>query len=321
MTVAFLNGQFFGPGADAPLDAARVPAFDAGFQHAVGLFETLTGGVSPDAPAGAWALSLDEHTERLAASATALGLSDQLRAPALGDAVLETIRRSGLARSRVRLTVTGGDLSLLAQGGPGAAPGPAKTRTPTVLIVAQPATVYPEAMFERGVGIALAGAHANPLNPTEGHKTLNYWWRLRELQLAAGKGAAEALVLSVTNHVCGGCVSNLLAIKDSTVSTPIARGEEADVAGAKAKTISSPVLPGVTRAWALDVLERRGLAVHRRMLSVQDLLDADEVILTNSSWGVLPVVRLEGSAIGGGEVGATAADLRRAWLERLPLKA
>ena len=37
--------------------------------------------------------------------------------------------------------------------------------------------------------VVFADSRANPLNPMEGHKTLNYWWRLRELQVAAGKGA------------------------------------------------------------------------------------------------------------------------------------
>src|SRR5205814_2137459 len=72
--------------------------------------------------------------------------------------------------------------------------GGARAADPTVLIVAQPVTRYPEAMFERGVTVVLADARANPLNPFEGHKTLNYWWRLRELQTAARKGAGEALV-------------------------------------------------------------------------------------------------------------------------------
>lgn len=325
MTTVFLNGQFFSPGEPgAPLAAARVSAFDAGFQHAVGLFETLTAGASTDSESGAWALHLEEHTERLATSARELGLSDEIRSAALGDAVLETVRRSGLARARVRLTVTGGDLSLLSQGGPGA-PGrtgtdgaPERRHDPTVMIVAQSATVYPEPMFERGVRATLALARVSPLMPTEGHKTLSYWWRLRELQLAAAKGAGEALVLSITNHLCGGCVSNLLAISGSTVLTPIARGEEHDVAGNDASPLPSPVLPGVTRAWALARLERAGMTVQRRMISVQDLLDADEVMLTNSSWGVLPIVGLEASTIGPGEPGAVTTDLRGAWLNQFP---
>lgn len=329
---AFLNGQFHtleGEGAATPM----LSALDAGLQHGVGLFETMLGGVG-DA-GNVWCLRIDEHMARLAESARELGLSDQLRTGALAEAVAETIRRSGLHRARVRLTLTGGDLNMLRRGGES---GPAAPTPPTVLIIAQRATEYPAPMYERGVLATLADSRANPLNLFESHKTLNYWWRLRELQLAAAKGAAEAIVLSATNHLAGGCVSNLLLVKDGELLTPFARGEEghtrdeldaepvpddpdsppmpaAQRAGSRGRGVAlpSPVLPGIVRRWAIDWARRQGMVVSRRMLSIQDLLDAEEALLTNSSWGVLPVVRIEANAVGAGTPGPTAARLVEAW--------
>ncbi len=328
-TCVFLNGKFFGCEGAPPIADARVSAFDAGFQHAVGLFETMLGGVlrrgiegprSHGEEVETWALHLDEHLERLATSARELGLSEGLRTEALGEAVLATIERSGLERARVRLTVTGGDLAML---GAALAKGAEETKRvrlvdPTIMIVAQPATEYPAAMFERGVACSLADLRANPLHPFEGHKSLSYWPRLRELQKAAAKGAAEAIVLGVTNHVCSGCVSNVLLVKGEKIITPIARGEEREVAGKNAKAMPSPVLPGITRSWAIGRAERLGLAVERRMVAMQDVLDADEVMLTNSSWGVLPVVKVEASDIAAGTPGRVTLDLRDAWLNALP---
>lgn len=311
---AFLNGSFI------ELDTARVPAFDAGFQHGVGLFETMLGGVK-ESHGGAepWVIGLDEHCERLAASAAVLDLSPDLRAAALGDAVLATVARSGLARSRVKLTVTGGDLNMLARG----AAGGGKAVDPTILITTQPATVYPTAMLEAGVSASLAATRANNFNPTEGHKTLNYWWRLRELQAAGRKGAAESLVFDITGHLAGGCVSNAFVVKDGVVLTPFAKGEEGygpqgptgDVEQKReaGDHLPSPVLPGVTRAWVIDQLEMKGVSVERRMLTVDDVLGADELFLTNSSWGVLPIVQLEAREIGGREPGAVTAGLVEAW--------
>jgi len=46
------------------------------------------------------------------------------------------------------------------------------------------------------------------------------------------------------------------------------------------------------------------------MMGIGDVLDADEVFLTNSSWGVLPVTSVEAEPIGGGEVGEVARSLR-----------
>ncbi|MEZ6242452.1 MAG: aminotransferase class IV [Phycisphaerales bacterium] len=298
MASVFLNGEL------VEREGARVSAFDAGLQHGVGVFETFL--ARGGAPEDVVAHRLDEHLARLAGSAAELGLSERVRVEALGEAVRRTVAASGLERARVRVTLTGGDLNMLEVAG-------RSQHTPTVMVVAQPVTAYPQEMFEQGVRATLADARANPLDPTAGHKTLNYWWRLRELQRAAAKGAGEALVFQVTNHLCGGCVSNALIVKDGRVVTPIARGEEADVGGRGA--LPSPVLPGVTRAEMLGECARLGLSVERRMVTIDDVLGADEVVLTNSSWGALAVVGVEREGIGNEKPGEVARSLRAYWMK------
>jgi branched-chain amino acid aminotransferase len=323
VSVVFLDGKFVTP------DEARVSVFDAGLQHGVGLFETMLGGV-PSGNGGVWVFRVDEHLQRLAGSAKALGLSGSLDPGGLREAVLETLRRAALPRARVRLTITGGDL--------GRAGPPSGRHDPTVIIAAQAATEYPAQMFESGIAAVIADARANPLNPAEGHKCLNYWWRLRELQAAGAKGAGEALVFQVSNHLAGGCVSNAFLVHRGELITPIARGEEgradpgAGVGSAaraemgtgggvggepKKAALPSPVLPGITRGFVLDWAAGAGVAVHRRMVSIDDVLGADELFLTNSSWGILPVVRVEREQIGPGTVGQMTTRIRDAWLASL----
>ncbi len=312
MATVFLNGRFIAR------DEALVSAFDAGFQHGVGLFETM---LAVRGAEGLRVLHLSAHVERLARSARAMGLSESLRVGALEEAVKRTVERAGAEidaeRLRLRLTVTGGDLNMLGRG-----EGPAGEGT--VLIVAQPATAYPAEMFERGVGVVIADWKANPLDPMQGHKTLNYWARLRELQVAAAKRAGEALVFQVTNHLAGGCVSNAFVVKGGVLYTPIARGEEEGVGedgdenaepprSGGPPMLPSPVLPGVVRRWVMDWAESEGVAVQRRMLTISDVLEADEVLLTNSSWGVLPVVKVEREAIGDGVVGPMGKRLVEEW--------
>lgn len=320
MASVFLNGGF------VDRSDATVSAFDAGLQHGVGLFETFGVTVSDGA---ARHERLGAHLARMVDSAAALGLSESLNASGLREAVDAAAARfieeePGVARWRIRLTVTGGDLNMLERGR-GVERG---EQRPTVLITGTPATAYPAEMFERGVGVVIGDLRLNPLDPFAGHKTLNYWGRLRELQLAAGKHASEAVLFTVTNHVAGGCVSNVVLVRGDEIVTPIARGEEQSVAAEDpaegveafaprkdAAVIPSPVLPGVTRGWVLDWARARGMGVQRRMVTIQDLLAADEVMLTNSSWGVLPVVRIEREAIGGGTVGPVARGLYAAWTD------
>lgn len=290
--VTWINGVFVEPGE------ARVSASDAGLLHGVGLFETMLG-------AHGRVFHLEHHMNRVTRSAKTLRLADGLRASALAEAVEGALERSGYAeenrRARIRMTITGGDLNLL-RGEAG------KGGNPTIVITVTPAFAYPERMFTEGVGVLIASAKANPFDPTAGHKTLNYWWRLSALQEAARAGMGEALILQATNHIAGGAVSNLFAVRGGRIATPVARGEEA--AGA----IASPVMPGVTRGAVMHYAHDMGLEVERRMMTIADALDADEVFMTNASWGVLPVVGIEAKPIGAGTPGPVTRTIRERWL-------
>ncbi len=351
MSEVYLNGKFVDE-REATLSVA-----DAGLQHGVGVFETLLGGCG-DASNGeqGWAMLLDEHVHRLAMAAHTLGLatlSDDglslggMHLSGLSQAISQTARRSGMARCRLRLTLTGGEVNLLrrAQTAQNIS-GETGTFAGTVLIVASPATQYPQIAREQGILATLADTRVSPLDIMAGHKTLNYWWRLRELGLAAGKGAGEALVFSVSNHLVGGCVSNAILIRRGEAITPIARGEEGRVdnhglitearegdapaeerlraeamaAGASATPVRpagvylpSPTLSGITRAWVIQELAGMGVLTRRRMVSISDVLEADEVMLTNSSWGVLGVSRVEGATIGAGAAGTITRELSARW--------
>lgn len=285
----YLNGQML------PAGKAAIAIDDAGFQHAVGLFETF--GVY-----GGRAFRLEAHLKRLRQSAQELGLARDVDVDSLRRAVQQTIEHNELVTARVRLTLTAGPVSLLR--------GTDATAAPlTVLVVASPPTEYDSEYFRRGITALIAPALANPLDPLAGHKTLAYWSRLRTLRQAASVKAGEAIWLSITNHLASGAVSNVFLVKGGELHTPFARGEE--VPGA----LAAPVLPGITRGAVIELAEAAGIGVRRRMLSVSDLLDADEVFLTNSSWLVLPVTRVEKKPIGGGEVGPITQRLRQELLK------
>lgn len=334
MPTVLLNGALI------ESDHAMVSAFDAGLQHGVGLFETMLAKRDASALRGVRIVHMHEHLSRLGASARMLQLTERLHLPALAEGVERACERAltdmpGVERFRVRVTITGGDLNLLQRAREAPRDQPAPPQQPTLLIVVQPATQYPREMFGRGVLATIADMRVSPLDESEGHKTLHYWHRLRALQKAGAKGGAEALVFQVTNHLVGGCVSSAILVKDGALIVPIARGEEGregEHPGANASdpddasfagehvpaplrkgVLPSPVLPGVVRAWALQWAEDSGRDVHRRMVTIGDVLGADELILTNSSWGALAVTRVEASTIGQGAPGEVALALREAW--------
>tara|TARA_Y100000589_G_scaffold325045_1_gene362194 strand:+ start:4599 stop:5528 length:930 start_codon:yes stop_codon:yes gene_type:complete len=298
----WLNGQFVGA------DSAAIPVFDAGFQHGVGLFETM------HAEHGR-VFRAREHVERLAESARILRMSERLHVDPLVEAVQRTVEHNSMDRARVRLTVTGGDLNMLQSTG-------ASPQDPTVLVTCQPPTDYPGEFFTKGIGIVFAGGRLSPWTPEAGHKTLNYWPNILALQEAAAQRAGEAVWLTPEANIACGCVSNVFIVHDGTLVTPPARNEE-----------PCAVMPGITRAAVIELAGSMNIPVERRNVSVDDFLGADEVFLTNSSWHVLPVtsvlvragtgeqgedgepvVELQPHAIGDRTVGDTTSDLRTALL-------
>lgn len=285
----WLNGEF------VTRKQAKISIFDAGYQHAVGLFETI-------GARNGRGFRVSAHLDRLINSTRELLLTQRLHPEPLAEAIHRAIERNELEDARVRLTVTGGDLS---------APAAARAAgvDPTIVIVAQPPTAYPPAFFENGVSVIIADGRVNPLDPMAGHKTLYYWPMVHALQLAAARGAGEALWFSVTNHLASGSVSNIFLVKDDVLLTPIAHGEESE------GSMRAAVLPGITRQAIVELAEDEGMTIERRMLDINDLLQADEVFLTNSSWGVLPVVQVEREKVGNGAVGERTARLRSQWEE------
>jgi branched-chain amino acid aminotransferase len=266
---------------------SMVSIFDAGIQHGVGLFETIR------AQNGV-AFRAKQHMERLAESAKLLRLTERLQVEPLVEALELCLEKNKLQEARIRLTLTGGNLSMLNQSG--------GSTDPTIFIQTQPPTEYPKELFEKGVLVSLASGRINPYDLMAGHKTLNYWSRLLNLQLSAAQKCGEALWLTPSAHVVGGCVSNVFIMRNGRLVTPYARGEESLV------DEPSAVLPGITRNVMFLIAKKFGIKTELSQISLDDFLTADETFLTNSSWGVLPVVGVAATVQGEGEA---TADLQQ----------
>jgi len=289
--------QIYHTGRLLNADEATISVADAGFTHAVGLFETM-------AAFHGRVFRLQQHLDRLADSARDLGLLREVDTGNLAQAVQKTLKANKLESARVRLTVTAGAVSLLRSES-----GSDKPPDPTVIVETTEPVTYDPKYFTDGIRVVVAPPAANPFDATAGHKTLAYWARLRTLRQAASAGAGEAIWLNITNHLASGAVSNLFIVKDGSLFTPIARGEE--VQGA----LPAPVLPGITRAAVIELADKLDLPVQKRMLDINSLLEADEVFLTNSSWQVLPVSNVEKKVIASGSAGPITLRLREALLE------
>jgi branched-subunit amino acid aminotransferase/4-amino-4-deoxychorismate lyase len=108
------------------------------------------------------------------------------------------------------------------------------------------------------------------------------------LKQAHEKKAAEALWFTTDGRLAEGCVSNVFIVKDSTVYTPAA---------------NTPILPGIARKTVCEIARNHNIALIEKELSIDDLLSADEVFLTNVIMQVMPVAAIEKHTVGQGKPG------------------
>jgi branched-chain amino acid aminotransferase len=259
-------------------DKASVSVSDGGFLYGAGLFETMrcNNGV---------VFCLDEHLDRLFASAEKLSVFNSYDKKYITDAVYSLLKANNLIDARIRLTLTSGTVSASEQ-----------ERKSTLLIAATALQDYPVQYYEKGVMVVISPYRQNTAEAVCGHKTTSYFSRLLALQDAHRKGAAEAVWFTGGNLLAEGCISNVFLVRTSVIYTPL---------------LSTPVLPGIASKTVCKIAVENGIELIEKDLSIDDLLGADEIFLTNVIMKVMPVIAVEKHTTGGGRVGPVAKRLIR----------
>ena len=260
-------------------DRAAISIYDGAFLHGAGLFETMRA-------YNGQLFRYARHLDRMVASAKALSLpitADIL--PTVDDA-RRLLNANDLTDARLRLTVSTGSLR---PANPDAPPSMA------VLLTAAAATPSPDELYTKGVTVLICPYRQSKHDPLAGHKATAYFARLLALRDAQSQGCTEALWFTTENLLAEGCISNVFTVKGGVLATP---------------PIDTPVLPGVTRDAVLDLARHAGIEGKETAITIDELLDADEVFLTNSSFEVLPITRIERSPIAAESPGPISKTLR-----------
>lgn len=257
-------------------DSAKVPISDGGLLYGMGLFETMRS-------CNGMVFALDDHLDRLVSSAEKLSINNPYKKKFLKEAVYKTLEANGLSDARLRLTLTSGAVST-------------EQAQPTLLITATELKPYPAEYYQKGVMVVLCPYRQNPNDPTAGHKTTSYMSRMLGLKFSQKYKAAEALWFTTDNRLAEGCISNVFLVKDSAIYTP---------------ALNTPVLPGIARKTVLKLAAEHSLRCSEKDLHIDDLLDADEVFITNVIMQVMPVIKVEKRDINAAKVGPVAKELAR----------
>lgn len=231
-------------------DALAVSVLDRTFEHGLGLFETLR----------TWngrTTLLHRHLDRLCRSAEALGLPLNPAELPDHDAVNVLRRADGLGEGDrvIRITASGGTTER----------NSSRVWMRTLPLPAEP----PPGGVRLGVIQTIA-----PGNPLDRHKSLNYWWNRVMHEAARSEGCDEVLLATPDGQIWQGSRTNLFLVRDGRLTTPGPHG---------------PFLSGILRETLLLNVRRWGIEVCEEPIDRDRLAEADEVFLTNSVRGIIPV--------------------------------
>jgi branched-chain amino acid aminotransferase len=286
----WLNGNF----VDESL--ATVSVRDTGLLHAAGVFTTMRS-------TNGRVFRLDQHLKRVRESCEALFIPLQFNDATLSNATIELLQRNHLSDARLRLTVTRGMAK--------EDPLHGTHLEPTVFLTATQFESYPAEYYQRGMTVILLDEQKlNPYDVQAGHKTLNYFSRLSALRAANQRRGGEALWFNVHNYLQSGSISNVFIVKNGKLLTPPTQREMQRQSVRNATPYpKSNVLPGVMRGAIIDFAREADIDVQLSAIDVQTLLEADEVFVTNSIMGVMPVCRIERKVIGEDKPGPITRQL------------
>jgi branched-chain amino acid aminotransferase len=271
--IAYFNGEYL------PESQVRVPFRDRSWIYGDGAFDvarTFNGRV----------FKLEEHVERLYRSLKVLRID-----PGLGADEMTLISREVLERN---LHLLGPDedywLAQRISRGVLKVDGDNWDRYgPTVIVECMPLPLRARArLYRDGIDVVVPSVRRVPPDAlTPRAKTHNYLNLITaDLEVHARDPEAWAVLLDVNGNLCEGLGSNIFVVRDGRLLTPHERY----------------VLPGVSRATAIELAAQAGMPFAEADIDLYDAYTAEEAFITSTSLCLCPVRSVNGNPVGAGAV-------------------
>ncbi len=277
----YLNGRL------VPEEKALISVFDHGFLYGDGIYETLRA-------YNGRVFELDAHIARLVRSSDMIDLKIPRSPDEIKEAVYQTMRANRLKEAVIRITVSRG------AGNPGL--DPALCPQPTLVIFARMFRQYPEEYYRKGVKIAIAETRRNyrkAINPQI--KSLNFLNNVLAKIEAKKHGAYEAVMLNYRGHIAECTVSNIFFVSNNVLCTP---------------SLDVGILDGITRGIILETAEELKIKTCEGIFKTEDIRNAREVFISNTTMEVMPVADIIHLKKFGGP-GKMSRQLHKAYLQKV----
>ncbi len=275
----YVNGDYL------PETEARVSIFDRGFLMADGVYEVTS-------VLGGKLIDFDGHVARLERSLGELDMGVPITREALLDIHRELVTLNGIDEGMVYLQIT--------RGAPGdrdfVFPDPETTPATIVLFTQNKPGLANSPAAQKGIKVISIDDIRWGRRDI---KTVQLLYPSMGKMMAKKAGADDAWMVE-DGAVTEGTSNNAYIVKDGRIIT---------------RELSSDILHGITRAAVLRFAQEAQMAVEERPFTIEEAKGADEAFVTSASTFVMPVVEIDGEALGSGAPGPVARRLREIYLE------
>ncbi len=276
---AYPPGTAYIDGAFRPISEARISVLDWGLLRSDATYDVVH----------VWRgrfFRLDLHLDRFLHSVQRLRLTLPFDRAALTATLMQCVRRSGLRDAYVEMICTRGH-------------APDFSRDPRAAVNRFIAFAIPFGWIadagQRQRGLHIAVSQVRRIPPTSVDPTVkNYHWLdfVNGLFDAYDRGAENVVLVDADGDIAEGPGFNLFAVKDGAVLTP-----------------AEGTLMGITRRTALELCAELAIPAEAGVLSADALRAADEVFITSTAGGIMPVTRIDDAPIADGRPGPLTGRL------------
>ncbi|WP_416148142.1 aminodeoxychorismate lyase [Salipaludibacillus sp. HK11] len=256
----FINGSF------TKKEDIQISPFDHGFMYGLGLFETFR--TYKGHP-----FLLDDHFQRLTESAETMNINmPKYNRDETKEIIEELLRLNNMEDAYFRWNVSAGERNI--------GLSTDQYEQPNTIIYVKPLSL---AVNTEKKARTLTIRRNSPEGEIrlKSHHYLNNILGKRELGDAPGE---EGIFLTAENVLSEGLVSNIFWLKNEKLFTP---------------DLSCGCLNGITRQFLIALAEKQGISVEMGRYPVEMAIDADEVMVTNSVQGLVPINQWESKVFPG----------------------
>lgn len=278
--IAFLDDQY------VPMDQAKVSVLDYGFLHSDATYDVV------HVWQGAF-FRLDLHLDRFFAGLEKLHMSIAYDRAAVTEILQNCVALSGHQDAYVELICTRGN-------SPDFSRDPRDAVNRFMAFAIPFGSVANKTQMERGLHLAISDRVRIPSSSVD-PSIKNYHWLdlVQGLYDAYEKGAETTLLINNQGNIAEGPSFNVFAVKDGFVTTP-----------------DSGVLLGITRQTVFDLCAELGITCKAASISRDDLMAADEIFISSTAGGVMPVTRLNNAAVGDGQLGLVYRQVHQLYWDK-----